>query len=287
MTRLPDDLSVLVRGWLHGNVTFIAGPRPACVDSGYHSGFDALRAAFEAFGGPVTDLAEIALTHVHSDHSGGVADLVAASGARVSGHPDAKDLVDRWDVDGLWLGPTGQVLPRFAMDRAIVEGDEIQLGARTWRVLWTPGHATGGVAFFDPSDGVLITGDALWEDGFGLLDPWADGPDVFDLAARALETLSALDAQVVIPGHGQPFSDLAGALARARSRLAHLRQNPERLRRQVVRNGVMFYGLAHPDATPADLLERLQIMARVHPPTAPDAPSTEALVAGLIAEVRR
>lgn len=261
MTALPPHLTALVRGWVHGNAVIVRGDGGACdlVDSGYGTGVDALLAALPGAPG------QLALTHVHADHCGGAAAL-QAWGARVLAHPDAADLVDRWDTRGLWLDGTGQQCARFGVDDRL--GEAVSLGGRPWTVLHTPGHATGGVSFFDPRDGVLITGDALWEDGFGLLDPWVDGEGVFDGAAAALDALSAVDAAVVIPGHGAPFTDLPGALARARGRLDHLARRRDRLRLQVVRNGLGFFDLAHPEAPPARRAAVARSLGEVHGMTA-------------------
>ena len=106
-------------------------------------------------------------------------------------HADAARLVAAWEPRSLWLVGTGQVMPRFAVDRALAHGEAVDLGGRRWRIVWTPGHAVGGVAWWCEHDGLLITGDALWEDGFGLLNTWIDGPEVFDLAAVALDNARA------------------------------------------------------------------------------------------------
>ena len=111
-----------------------------------------------------------------------------------------------------------------------------------WAVLEAGGHATGGVALLGPG-GALVTGDALWEDGLGVLRPEVDGPQVFDEAHAALDRIEASGARVVIPGHGPPFTDLAGALRRAR---AHLRSwtDPARLARRQARSLEAFAALA-------------------------------------------
>lgn len=264
-----------MRGWLHGNAVLLDGASPAAVDTGYHSGATEL---IEALDAPVRD---IALTHVHSDHAGGVAALRARAPATVWAHADAADLVRRWDRRGLWLEGTSQELPRFSVDR-LLQG-AVTLAGRTWTVLSTPGHATGGVSLWCAELRVLVTGDALWDDGFGLLDPWTDGPGVFDRAQGALDALQDLGPAVVVPGHGVPFGDLGGALQRARSRLAYLRTHPERLREQIVRNCAGFLRLAHPSADAAELHARVLEVARRHPPTERDGRTAEELTAAATA----
>jgi glyoxylase-like metal-dependent hydrolase (beta-lactamase superfamily II) len=91
-----------------------------------------------------------------------------------------------------------------------------------------PGHDPQSVILFDERHGVLISADALWENGFGVVFPELDGDDAFDDVARVLDLIETLPVRCVIPGHGAPFTDVAGALQRARSRLAGFRASPER-----------------------------------------------------------
>ena len=261
---LPVDLQVLARGWMHGNVVVIRGARPALVDTGYHTGVAKVEAAFEAFVGkrPKDALSVIALTHTHSDHAGGVAHLSQGAAVPVVAHADTARMVNAWDTRGMWLDDTGQQLPRYRVTQAVRHGEQVQLGDRPWRVVETPGHATGGIAWHDPATGVLICGDALWEDGFGILNPWLDGPGVFDDAARALDHIEATGASVVIPGHGAPFDDVSSALARARSRLAYLSSHPQRLQVLVIRSCAGFLALARPELAPADARAITLAMAR-------------------------
>jgi glyoxylase-like metal-dependent hydrolase (beta-lactamase superfamily II) len=78
---------------------------------------------------------------------------------------------------------------------------------------------------------ILIAADALWEHGFGVIFPALpphDDHTAFDAQAGTLDTIEALAPRLVIPGHGAPFTDVAGALGRARGRLAHFAADPAR-----------------------------------------------------------
>lgn len=76
--------------------------------------------------------------------------------------------------------------------------------------------------------GVLIKAGALWEHGFGVVFPELDGDSAFDNVGRVLDLIEALPVRCVIPGHGAPFTDVAGALKRARTRLEGFRADPLR-----------------------------------------------------------
>lgn len=93
-------------------------------------------------------LAEIFLTHHHWDHIDGVADLVAATGARVTGAA----------ADAHRLPP---------LDRAVAEGDSVSIGAVAGRVIDVSGHSVGHIALAFP--GAVFTGDSLMALGCGRL----------------------------------------------------------------------------------------------------------------------
>ncbi len=258
---LPPDIAVLRRGWLDGNVVLLRGDAPVLVDTGYHAGAPVLLDWLAEQG--AAPPAEVVLTHVHSDHAGGVAALQARwPDLPVRAHPDAVALTDPWDPAGLWLGDTGQVMPLFRVTGSFSPGEVLRLAGREWVVVDTPGHATGGVAFYRPDDRVLLSGDALWEDGLGLLNVWTEPPGVFARTAAALDAIAALDVALVIPGHGAPFTDVAGALARARSRLAARAADPAKNLRHALKSAVGFARLAHPDWSEAQVVGLLRSLGR-------------------------
>jgi len=84
------------------------------------------------------------------------------------------------------------------------------------------------VLLFQPDTRMLISGDALWENGFGVVFPELDGHSGFGEVAATLDLIESLDPAVVIPGHGRVFGDVSAALDRARTRLRSFEQAPQR-----------------------------------------------------------
>ena len=74
----------------------------------------------------------------------------------------------------------------------------------------------------------MISADALWEEGFGVIFPELWGEAGFEEVAQTLDLIEALPVNLVIPGHGAPFVDVSKSLAAARSRLDYLASDPDR-----------------------------------------------------------
>jgi glyoxylase-like metal-dependent hydrolase (beta-lactamase superfamily II) len=103
----------------------------------------------------------------------------------------------------------------------------------------------------------LISADALWEDGFGVTFPELSGESGFQEQQEVLQQIESLQPKMVIPGHGPIFIDLDQALARARRRLAWLKEDPIRNARYALKVLVKFIMLDLEQATEAQLFERL------------------------------
>jgi glyoxylase-like metal-dependent hydrolase (beta-lactamase superfamily II) len=101
-----------------------------------------------------------------------------------------------------------------------------------------------GLMFFEPGERVLISGDALWQDGLGFVWPHLPPNPFVEAALAALDTIERLAPRVVIPGHGEPFEDVAGALAAARSRLAAFATDPRRTARHM-RKVMFVFSMLH------------------------------------------
>jgi glyoxylase-like metal-dependent hydrolase (beta-lactamase superfamily II) len=223
-------LSVLQRGWLSSNNVLLhgePGEGATLVDSGHcaHAAHT-LALVRHALGGE--PLAQLVNTHLHSDHCGGNAALQGAFGMPIHIPPGQWQAVLQWDEEALSYRPSRQRCERFTPDARLAPGDTLRCGNRAWEVLAAPGHDPDSVMLFDAAHGVLISADALWENGFGIVFPELDGIDAFDDVAAVLDLIDRLPVQWVLPGHGAPFQDVTAALARARSRLAGFRADPAR-----------------------------------------------------------
>lgn len=242
----PADLAlagitVLERGWLSSNNTLIQGDGPATlVDSGYASHATQTVALVGAAlqGAP---LAQLFNTHLHSDHCGGNAALQQAHPALTTGIPPGQaDAVQRWDEVALTYAPTGQTCPRFTHQRLLSPGTTVQMGSLPWEIHAAKGHDPHSIVLFQPELRVLISADALWENGFGIVFPELEGEAAFAEVAGTLDVIESLRPTTVIPGHGAVFHDLEGALARARSRLEQFIMHPEKHQRHAQKVLVKF-----------------------------------------------
>ena len=244
-TRLPAGVHVFERGWLSANnVLFDAGDRTALVDSGYvcHAG-QTVALVRSALGGRPLD--HLLNTHLHSDHCGGNAALQLAYPALTTSIPpgDARAVED-WDEDALSYRATGQDCPRFRFDELLQPGQMLRLGNVDWEVHAAPGHDPHSVIFFEPTSRTLISADALWESGFGVVFPELLGEPSFEEVADTLDLIEALHPAVIIPGHGSVFVDVAGALQTSRARLRAFAQSPQRHARHALKVLVKFKILA-------------------------------------------
>lgn len=237
-----QGLTVLQRGWLSSNNVLLHGQGAGAVlvDSSHllHAP-QTLALVRQALAGEA--LAGIVNTHLHSDHCGGNATLQAALGGRITVPVRAFDAASTWDEDRLSYRHTGQRCQRFHPDAALSPGQSLRVGGRQWQALAAPGHDPDSLLLFDAQHGVLISADALWENGFGVVFPELEGEPGFDDVAAVLDLIESLGATCVIPGHGAPFSAVAGALHRARQRLAAFRADPARHRRHGIKVLVKYH----------------------------------------------
>lgn len=213
----------------------------ALVDTGI--GMPDSRAAFEAglqnAGLSIATLRAIVLTHHHPDHIGLSGELYDKSGAPVYMHP-----IDEASVQVIWSGTMPQKfghVSRFLMQhglpptelwysqvepqvmRTIIrvpphaaftpveDGQYLDLLGERYRVIWTPGHSDGHICLFRERDGVFLAADHVLPritPNIGLYSQ-QDRENPLGDYLQSLQKVSQLSASITLPGHGEPFVDLA------------------------------------------------------------------------------
>lgn len=260
MTLLPDSIEVFERGWLSSNNIVLHGKdEVALIDSGYvtHAPqtLALLRHSLQG-----RSLDRLFNTHLHSDHCGGNALLQAAYGCQTAIPVSEAAKVRTWDVDALSFRATGQQCDRFTFDATVSPGDQLVLADLRWQALGAPGHDPHSLIFYCADEGILVSADALWENGFGVIFPELEGESGFAEARATLALIATLDVQVVIPGHGRPFADAKGALERAFSRLDYLASEPARNAQNAVKVLLKFLLLERQRIAVAEVPLLLQAM---------------------------
>ncbi len=163
----------------------------AVVDPGPGSTLETLHSQLQACGFGVSDLDAILLTHIHLDHAGATGALVRenprlAVYVHKNGGPhlvDPSKLLA--SAQRLWPHELhrlfGEVLPVPAENLRILEGGEtLTLGSRKVEVVYTPGHASHHVSYFDKKEGVAFVGDTTGVriEGNSYVMPATPPPDI-------------------------------------------------------------------------------------------------------------
>ena len=243
---LAPGVQAIVRDWLDANHVLISGAHESVlIDTGCsaHAGRTlALLRDPRALGARRLD--RIVNTHCHSDHMGGNAALARAYAAPIGIPADAAPLIDHWDTRELLLDYADQQADRFAYDDTIAAGAGLELGGVQWQAIAAPGHDMTALVFYAPEHRVLASGDALWEHGFGLIEPLERLEDRLAAQRATLECIAKLDVATVVPGHGAPFCEVGAALERAFQRLDAYAADPLKLARHCVKAFFMFALLA-------------------------------------------
>ncbi|MES2192677.1 MAG: MBL fold metallo-hydrolase [Pseudomonadota bacterium] len=224
---LPKGVHVFERGWLSANnILFTAGAQSLLVDSGYctHS-IQTVTLVESVLGQRPLDC--LVNTHLHSDHCGGNAALqLRYPHLQTLIPPGQAAQVADWDPVALTYQPTGQLCPQFSFSQTLRPGTEIRFGETNWQIHAAPGHDPNSLIFFEPTHRLLISADALWENGFGVVFPELEGERAFDEVRATLDLIDELSPATIIPGHGAIFSYSTDTLEFATRRLDAFVANP-------------------------------------------------------------
>ena len=155
------------------------------------------------------ELAAVWLTHAHFDHVGGITALLRTAGeVPVHMHPADEPLLRNAVASAARFGLEIEAPPLDYVPLA--HGETVTAAGISARALHTPGHAPGHVAFYLPEGGMVLSGDALFNNSIGRSDlPYGDSEEL--LASIRRELLTLPPETRVLPGHGGPTTVAAEA----------------------------------------------------------------------------
>ncbi len=232
---LPPSLRFIERDWLSANhIVGLQDSEATVVDTGYVK-HKAMTAALIQHAIGSRKLSRIVNTHLHSDHCGANAHLHSIHQCEIIIPRASWEETIAWNEDELTYLATAQRCDRFTPTASIAPGEEFTLGHLRFIAIEAQGHDPKSLIFFCETEGILISADALWSTGFGVLFPELELEPAVDKQFAILDRIEALKPALVLPGHGPMFTDVRAALKNARGRLNAFGHNREKHARNAIK----------------------------------------------------
>ncbi len=136
----------------------------------------------------------VILTHIHWDHVEDLEHLARMTNAKVGVHE--LDEANQMEINSIFEGESGQLKGDFH----VVDGERIAVGSIHFAIIHTPGHTPGSICLYNEKEGVLFSGDTLFEHTYGRIDfPLSNASGM----KKSLEKLAKLPGKTIVyPGHG-------------------------------------------------------------------------------------
>lgn len=188
-----------------------AGEEIVLLDAGAGLAPEVIVANLRADGLEPERISTVLLTHEHGDHAGGAAAFHEQFGATVCCHAAAKPMVEHGDDRELGLDiaraegvyPEDYVYQHVTVQRALEDGETVEVGRLTFRTIYTPGHSAGSASYLldVPGGRALFSGDLVfWGGQVLLLNYWGCDPGA---CRESLRKLARLGVDLLLPGHHQ------------------------------------------------------------------------------------
>ena len=254
---IRENLFFIERGWLNGNHFVFDGGRKVLIDTGYKCDLFATINLIEKTGFEISDTEIILCTHSHCDHIGGNYTIQAKTGCRIMMHPIEKFFMEHKNGWFTWWKYYDQDADFYNVTDTLEDGALLRFDDLELEVIYTPGHASGGIALYAPQERFLISGDALWDGDLGVLTPRIEGSSCLFQALQTLDRLSALRVERVFPGHGPPFRHFEKAVEQAKERLKGFIKAPSLIGLDQIKKIIVFVLMMKRDFSKDDFFHYL------------------------------
>ena len=211
------------------NMILIKDRLPILIDTGFGSDAKSTEQLIKDAGVSPEELHLIANTHYHSDHVGGNFHLQKNYGVKVAAHKWDANLINSCNTEACCAEWLDQPVEPYRVDTKLSDGDEINTGNKTLKVMHTPGHTLGHISLYEPEEEILICGDLFHKSDIGWLNIYREGVASIEQSIESLDRLSMLQIQRAYSGHGPQIENPMAAIDAARGRLEKWISQPEKV----------------------------------------------------------
>ncbi|MCW3100420.1 MAG: fold metallo-hydrolase [Chthonomonadaceae bacterium] len=227
--RIDDGIWQISLAWSNAWVLWEGGGGEATlIDTGLQEDRDALRVGLQQIGIDAAQVSAVLLTHAHCDHAGNAA-YFAGRSATVKLHENEAPFLGLPRRTYIPPGPACLLRPHTALAFAIGEArypvervaqglvtliseETIEAPGGPLRVVASPGHTPGHIAFYRESDGVLFSGDAAMniipiKRVVGLSLPIRFLSSDWEQGKASARRLADLRPRLLLSGHGPPLRE--------------------------------------------------------------------------------
>ena len=256
-TEVLKDLFFIERGYLNANHLVYRADNPVLIDTGYISDFKDTALLIDSLGVNLENTRLIITTHCHCDHIGGNQAIQKMSGCDIVQHELGRHFIETRNTWALWWDYFNQQAAFFKPTGSMQDGQVLSIGPHQFEVIYTPGHASDGIALYNHKEKLLISSDALWEYDMAVHTVRIEGSAAIYNTSKSLQRLRELEVKTVCPGHGSIFWDFKGALERAQERIQRFMDDPELVGNDVLKKIIVYTLLMKHRASAYDLFDQL------------------------------
>jgi hydroxyacylglutathione hydrolase len=169
--------------------------------------------ALESAGIPLSQVKRIIMTHTHLDHVGCLPELIQAiPHMEVWVHKDEAGYLERGDEEVVFGNRMFETMIRsqfkipkdffkIKVHRRLEDGEVLDLGGVTFRVIHVPGHSGGSIGLFNEQHKLFMSGDTIYADGaIGRYDLATANPAAL---RKSLELIAKLGIDILLPCHNR------------------------------------------------------------------------------------